>query len=128
MGGWNSLCPTKTKATGDQFKTDMTKPNGFSKFFKAKWMESKERKHVTDRIHNLRCKSPAGQMATGKSEVEFTDMTRKLWGDFSNPPSYTERLFLSQDLYETCGNAMKDIRHRNDDHDPMFVRCNLPPL
>merc|ERR1712187_961125 len=50
--GWDSLCPTKTKATGDRFKsrkveTGRSKSSSLSRFFNAKWMERKEYITVT---------------------------------------------------------------------------------
>jgi len=120
--GWNTLCPTKTK-TPDSFIIDEIKEwDGTYK--KGLWGTKKRMVAKEIQVPNLECHTPADQMASGESVAEYTSM-EKLYGSKSNTPSWTERIFLSKDLFDACGKIMKDTRNRQDDHDAVFVHCSL---
>lgn len=124
--GWNTICPGKTKTLVDaRFKTEDVWTGEYKE--SRWWGKSKVYEPVTEKLHNLMCESPAEQMSTGTASKELIDM-KKIWGDKSSSPSWTERFFLDETLYENCGKAMKDIRNPQTDHDPLYVRCTLPDL
>lgn len=123
--GWDTMCPTKTKT---QLDARYEEERVWTGEYEWIWFgRRKKYRTVKKRIPNLRCRSPPDQMSTGESSEELLDMKRPS-GDKSSSPSWTERLFLSPMLFESCGKAMKDIRNPRSDHDPFYTRCKLPAL
>jgi hypothetical protein len=120
--GWNTLCPTKTKSRVSE-RIQETKV--WTGEYEEKWWGNKKKfVKKTESLPNVRCRTPSDQTSTGKSPEEYVDMTNP-WGAKNNAPSWTERFFLSTNLYEHCGKLMKDSRNAQNDHDPVFIRCTL---
>lgn len=126
--GWDTMCPGKTKSTDSARYVDKEVWTGKMEDNWG-WVpgQHKVMKTVQESFHNLKCRSPPDQMSTGDSPDEFIDM-KKYYGDKSSSPSWTERFFLDETLYQTCGKAMKDVRNAQTDHDALYVNCQLPEL
>jgi len=118
---WNKLCPTYRKTSNstydEAFRAAAGKGRlGFQKYEKG-----------IRQLPNLKCRTPAEQMADQRESEEFLDM-KMPGGSKSRAPSWTERIFLSEDLFNSCGKAKKDTRNPQTDHDPMYVQCSMPFL
>lgn len=124
--GFENLCPTYRKSKDAYRKEKVKKWDGaYEKGmfgFKKKVMVSRTVAHP-----NLKCRTPADQLASGVSTLEYHDM-EKPFGDKSRSPSWTMRIFLSEPLQKACGKVIKDIRNAQDDHDPLFVHCDVSML
>eukprot|EP00931_Biecheleriopsis_adriatica_P047240 TRINITY_DN27206_c0_g1_i1.p1 TRINITY_DN27206_c0_g1~~TRINITY_DN27206_c0_g1_i1.p1 ORF type:complete len:644 (-),score=100.14 TRINITY_DN27206_c0_g1_i1:27-1958(-) len=126
--GWNTLCPTYRKEVHDTF--EVLEHDGTYRTAKlAGWdrISWRQKNMVKRTRHHMRCRTPADQLADGipSGFVERLSM-KEPWGKKSRAPSWTERIFLSEELFENCGKLKKDIRNRQGDHDPVFVFCSLP--
>lgn len=120
---WNKLCPTYMKSNEAVRLEEVQEWTGEYETvmfgFRRKKMIT-----VTYERPNLACRTPADQLAGGSPKVEYLSFARPS-GKSSRAPSWTDRIFLSEPLHGGCGKLMKDIRNKQDDHDPVFVRCSL---
>jgi hypothetical protein len=122
--GWNTLCPTKTKKPDPHWYVEEKVFVGWGRSF---WGAKKKRySKVQRRKSHLHCRSPEDQTSTGRSDLELVDFKKKWWGPKSSAPSWTERFFLNEEMYNACGKVMKDIRNQQDDHDALYVHCVFP--
>lgn len=120
---WNKLCPTYMKSDKPA-RLETVKEWTGEYDTNVFGYRSKRMKKVTRERPNIACRTPADQLAGGGPRVEYLNFARP-GGASSRAPSWTERIFLSESLHGSCGKLMKDIRNRQDDHDPVFVRCSL---
>lgn len=119
--GWDKLCPTymKTIEAGhlkNYNEWDGTYTTNFLRMTVKHWVKK------TEFRYNMACRTPADQLASGVSETEYL---KALEGP-GRAPSWTDRIFLSRELYDHCGMLKKDIRNIQTDHDPVYVTCSIP--
>lgn len=120
------LCPTYRKSR-QEYRTTMEevwdgtwKTRFGIRYSKNMVMREKKR-------YNLLCQTPADQMPYGAPQnAEYIDMKRVMNTKKSRAPSWADRIFVSDFLYDGCGKAKKDIRNKQSDHDPVYVECNIP--
>jgi len=118
--GWDRLCPTYQKTTAPRYERKYREWDGTKN-----WVGMKNYAKRVEHLPNLRCRAPASQMADGVARQEILSMARPD-GKKSSAPSWTERIFLTEELFRACGEAKKDVRNTQTDHDPMFVNCSIP--
>lgn len=119
------VCPTYRKSTqAYRTTTERVWDGTYKSMFGVRFqhMVSQEK-----RLYNLACQTPADQLPHGVPQrEEYIDMKRAANTGKSRSPSWTERLFVSDNLYTGCGKAKKDIRNKQSDHDPVYVECTIP--
>lgn len=123
--GWDSLCPTYKKTAESKRVVEEKEWDGTYEKSMFGFGQSKHYIKKTVEYAHLACMTPTDQLAQGVGVIEYTDF-KEIEGKKSRAPSWTERIFLSRDLYDSCGKAMKDTRNKQNDHDPMFVHCAFP--
>eukprot|EP00928_Gymnodinium_smaydae_P009789 TRINITY_DN13671_c0_g1_i2.p1 TRINITY_DN13671_c0_g1~~TRINITY_DN13671_c0_g1_i2.p1 ORF type:complete len:626 (-),score=65.06 TRINITY_DN13671_c0_g1_i2:34-1911(-) len=127
VSGWDRLCPSYRKVQHARREVVEHVWNGTYKRYP---LGIKKKAYITERVvqDNLKCVSDNVHTYGRRNHgFEYTD-TVALEGPKSRAPSWTERIFVSDDLLKHCGEAKKNIDNRQDDHDPLFVSCTLPPL